>query len=56
MSEANHEVVNADVPSKQEILVEPKTAGPQMDKNCISEAHDQNEESKEPKADAEQPA
>ena len=31
MSEANLEVVNIDVPSKQEILVEPKTAEPQMD-------------------------
>ena len=35
MSEANLEVVNIDVPSKQEILAEPKTAEPQIEMNNL---------------------
>ena len=35
MSENNLEVVNIDVPSKQEALVEPKTAEPQIEMNNL---------------------
>lgn len=35
MSEANLEVVNIDVPSKQEIFAEPKTAEPQIEMNNL---------------------